>query len=130
MTPSMPGIHFISAANATRPWDPRRHWPTIIFIFIRPQVMFVTYASFLQVGSHLSPSICQLIKSGRIIPTGDVNIVSKFFITSMVCINTTKFVDTTPTENFNSTCAVIQAVAVPSLSLNAVTSMKSISVIF
>ena len=130
MTPSMPVIHFISAANATRPWDPKKLWPTIIVIFIRPQVMFVTYASFLQVGSYRLRSICQLIKSGRIIPTGDVNIVFKFFITSMVCINTTNFVDTTPTENFNSTCAVIQAVAAPSLNLNAVTSMKSISVIF
>ena len=130
MTPSMPGIHFISAANATRPWDPMKLWPTIIFIFIRPQVMFVTYASFPQVGNHLLPSICQPIKSGRIIPTGGVNIVSKFFITLMVCINTTNFVDTTPTENFNSTCAVIQAVAAPSLNLNAVTSTKSISVIF
>ena len=130
MTPSMPGIHSISAASATRPWGPKKLWPTITFIFTRLQAMFVTYASFLQAGRCLSPSICQLIKSGRIIPTGDVNIASKCSITLMVCTNTTKFADTTPTKNFSSTCAVIQAVAAPLLSLNAVTFMKSINVIF
>ena len=126
MIPSMPGIHSISAASTTRLWGPKKLWPTITFIFTRLQAMFVTYASFLQAGRCLSPSICQLIKGGRIIPTGDVNIASKCSITLMVCTNTTKFADTTPTRNFSSTCAIIQAVAAPLLSLNAVTFMKSI----
>ena len=130
MIPSMPGIHSISAASATRLWGPKKLWPTITFIFIKLQAMFVAYASSLQAGRCLSPSICQLIKGGRIIPTGDVSIASRCSITLMVCTNTTKFADTTPTKNFSSTCAVIQAVAAPLLSLNAVTFMKSINVFF